>query len=56
MQTVRTPSDTCAPSRPVIKHRLAWGFFLVWLAYSTGVLGWELANDPLLSTYVCRTR
>lgn len=38
------------------RRALAWGVFVVWLIYSTGLLGWELANDPLLATYMCRTR
>jgi len=37
-------------------RRLAWGLLLAWLAYSAAALGWHLANDPLLSTYLCRTR
>lgn len=37
-------------------RRLAWGLLLVWLTYSAAALGWHLANDPLLSTYLCRTR
>jgi hypothetical protein len=29
-----------------------WGLLTLWLAYSAVALGWHLANDPLLSSYV----
>ena len=29
-----------------------WGLLTLWLAYSAAALGWHLANDPLLSSYV----
>lgn len=42
------------PSSP--RPMLAWGLLVAWLAYSAGWLGWQLVNDPLLTSYVCRTR
>lgn len=32
------------------------GLLAAWLAYSAIALGWFLANDPLLSLYVCGAR
>lgn len=32
------------------------GLLVAWLAYSAIALGWFLANDPLLSLYVCGAR
>ena len=43
-------------SSPPGMPRAAWILLGVWLLYSAGALGWHLAHDPLLSTYICRTR
>jgi len=32
------------------------GLLAAWLLYSAGALGWFLAQDPLLSLYVCGAR
>ncbi|NWG87970.1 MAG: hypothetical protein HXY26_10770 [Hydrogenophilaceae bacterium] len=32
------------------------GLLTAWLLYSAIALGWFLANDPLLSLYVCGVR
>jgi len=47
-----TQSSTAQPAHP----RAAWVLLAGWLIYSGGALGWNLAHDPLLSTYICRTK
>lgn len=54
MQPPPNRPDTAAPLGA--GRRLAWGLLVAWLAYSALMLGWHLASDPLLSTYLCRTR
>jgi len=49
-----TPPDHTA-TLPA-KRRTAWALLATWLLYSAAALGWHLAHDPLLSTYICRTK
>lgn len=51
-------TDARQPLRSVPAPRLGlvWLMLVVWLVYSGGFLGWQLARDPLLSAYVCGSR
>lgn len=54
--SLNAPAGDSSETKPRLPPGLAWGLLLVWLLYSGGVLGWHLANDPFLSTYICRVR
>ncbi|MEW5892579.1 MAG: hypothetical protein AB1697_05535 [Pseudomonadota bacterium] len=40
----------------VMQRWASRGLLAAWLLYSAGALGWFLAQDPLLSLYVCGAR
>jgi hypothetical protein len=54
--SLNVPASDSSNTQSRLPHGFAWGLLLVWLLYSGGVLGWHLANDPFLSTYICRVR
>jgi hypothetical protein len=53
------PLSEDAPSQNTAalpSHWVSRGLLAAWLTYSAIALGWFLANDPILSLYVCGAR
>lgn len=50
------PHHSDSTSTDISRKAMAWGLLTIWLVYSAAALGWHLARDPLLSSYICMKR